>query len=93
MEVKKYLMINTNTNICVNIILWDGDETNYKPPEGYILLTKDDIKAVNWYWTGTEWTLTEFMGQGEIGYTWDGEKLTTPYEKPEDLETIPSTTI
>ena len=82
---QNYLIIESNivTNVCV----WNGDTTQWTPPQGSIALTQDTVPAMVWkpvYESDIiiNWQLTEELGAGAIGYTWDGTVLTTNQPKP-----------
>lgn len=81
-----YLVINTNTDpqICENVVVWDGDTTKWTPPSDKLFLKKEEVYSLDWQWTTSSntWVLTETLGYGDIGFTWDGEKLTTNRPKP-----------
>jgi len=84
--IQNYLIIENNvvTNVCV----WNGDTTQWTPPTGSIALVQATIPAMIWKLNAdkTDYVLTEQMGVGEIGFTWDGTVLTTNQPKP----TIPT---
>jgi hypothetical protein len=77
-------MVNTETNICENVCLWDGNPTTWAPPANYLMLVQADTPAKNWVADSSEppvYTL-EVSGVGNIGYTWDGTYLTTNEPNP-----------
>lgn len=79
-----YLIIEQN--IVINIVVWNGDTTQWTPPQGSIALVQATTPAMVWTLdkaTNT-FVLTEQLGQGGIGFTWDGSVLTTnePQPKP-----------
>lgn len=84
--MQNYLVINTGTNICDNIVLWDGDTSTWQPPDGHIALPADTIPAMIWVKDESlippDYILREVMGAGGIGFTWDGSVLTTDQPKP-----------
>ena len=84
MTVQNYCMVNAATNICENVCLWDGNPNTWTPPPGYILLVQATTPAKDWSWNDTDkvWTLEVQMGDGQIGYTWDGTYLTTSEPMP-----------
>lgn len=81
---QNYLIIEQNvvTNVCV----WNGDTTQWTPPQGSIALVQSTTIALLWALnkdlTPPDYVLKEFVGAGDIGFTWDGTALTTNQEKP-----------
>lgn len=91
MTIQNYLMIENNivTNVCV----WDGDTNTWQPPANVTMLVQATTPALIWKSSGgqtPEWVLTEVLGAGGIGFTWNSttEVLTTNQPKP----TTPVTT-
>lgn len=42
--ISNYAVITEDTNTVVNIIVWDGDTTQWQPPEGqYTVKIEDDV--------------------------------------------------
>jgi hypothetical protein len=91
MESKNYLLINTVNNICENVVLWDGDTSKWKPPQNYLALIQSEVPSKDWEWDkiSSSWVLVEVMGEGQIGYTWDGTVLTTNLPHPDKPPTQP----
>jgi hypothetical protein len=81
MTTENYLVVNSK-NIVVNVIVWDGDTNAWKPPEGYTMLVQSTTPALIWQLNGTTYNLTEIIGAGQIGFTWDGTILTTNKPQP-----------
>lgn len=81
MTTQNYCMVNTETNICENVCLWDGNIETWTPPAGYLMLVQDTTQAKNWVLTNNVWSI-EISGVGSIGYTWDGTYLTTNQLQP-----------
>lgn len=79
---QNYLIIENN--VVTNIVVWDGDTSQWTPPTGSIALIMATTPALIWELnsTYTEWVLTQELGQGGIGFTWDGTVLTTNQPKP-----------
>lgn len=82
---QNYLIIENNvvTNVCV----WDGDTSIWTPPLGSIALVQATTPTMEWAEVivdgkVVDWVLQEFMGDGAIGFTWDGTVLTTNQPKP-----------
>lgn len=85
MENKNYLIIELNT--VTNIIVWDGNSQTWTPPADSIQLVKDTTPAMVWSpiiadGKITDWELKELFGGGDVGFFWDGLKLTTNQPKP-----------
>jgi hypothetical protein len=84
--MESYLLINTQSNpqICDNIILWNGDVNIWTPPSDHIALQRDEVYCLEWNWNASSntWILVENLGTGQMGYTWDGTKLTTNEPQP-----------
>lgn len=79
-------MVNQATNICENITLWDGDTNTWTPPSGYLMLIQATTPSVIWVYdqASTAWNLTQVMGQGSPGFTWNGSVLTTNEPQPKE---------
>ena len=82
---QNYLMISTVTNIVENICVWDGDVNTWQPPADTLMLVQATTPAM--VWVSDEaippvWTLTEQMGAGALGFTWDGTNCITNEPKP-----------
>lgn len=86
MTTQNYCMINQSTNICDNICLWDGNPVTWSPPAGYLMLVQATTPAKVWAWDPVNkiWFLQVVLGQGDIGFTWDGTYLTTNQPTPAD---------
>jgi len=82
MSNQNYCMVNTETNVCDNICVWDGDTSTWTPPPGQLMLVQATTPAKVWNWTGTEWVLQDELGAGGVGFTWDGTYLTTSDPMP-----------
>lgn len=82
--MQNYLLVNSETNTCDNLAVWDGDTSTWQPPSSHIALVADTTPAMIWVKdeTAPDYVLTEVVGTGAIGYTWDGSVLTTDQPKP-----------
>ena len=83
---QNYLIIEFN--VVTNVVVWNGDTTQWTPPQGSISLTQATISAMVWEAVivdkkVTDYVLVEQLGVGSIGFTWDGTVLTTNEPKPE----------
>ena len=80
---QNYLIIEQNivTNVCV----WNGDTSIWTPPQGSIALVQATTPAMIWELNvdKTAYVLTEVLGAGGIGFTWDGSIVTTNEPHPE----------
>lgn len=85
MTTQNYLMINQSTNTVENICVWDGDPNTWQPPAGYLMLPQATTIALNWVWDApmNDWVLGQQLGQGQIGFTWNGAECVTNEPKPE----------
>lgn len=80
---QNYLIIEQN--IVTNLVVWNGDTTQWTPPQGSIALVQATTPAKVWQWDSATKTfsLIEQMGAGDIGFTWDGSVLTTNQPEPQ----------
>jgi hypothetical protein len=84
--MKNYLIIESN--IVNNIVLWDGNTNMWHPPINSIQLVAETTPALLWDIIPSshppEYYLKEYMGVGDIGFTWDEttQVLTTNQPKP-----------
>ena len=82
MTTQNYLVVENNvvTNICV----WDGDTNTWTPPADATMLIQADTQAKVWTYdkASNTYVLTEELGAGDIGFTWDGSVLTTNEPQP-----------
>lgn len=83
MNTKNYCMVNSQTNVCDNVVLWDGNPDTWQPPSDYLMLVQATTPAKNWVWDAAAktWVL-EVAGEGQIGFTWDGTYLITNELQP-----------
>lgn len=86
MTTQNYLMIENN--VVVNTIIWDGDINTWAPPADTTMLVQATTPAMVWTLdpSKTDWILTEVVGAGDIGFTWDGTLLTTNQPKPSPIQ-------
>jgi hypothetical protein len=92
MTTQQYLQIENN--VVTNAVVWDGG-SDWTPPENATMLVQDTTPAMIWKVPtgGTEYVLTEVIGAGSIGFTWNGTVLTTPDPQPAyTLQPQPKTT-
>lgn len=81
MQMQNYLMIQNNvvTNVCV----WDGNTDTWTPPFDTTMLVQETTPALVWKLVNDDFALTEVIGAGGIGFSWDGTKCVTNEPKPE----------
>ena len=91
MTTQNYLVVENN--VVTNVCLWDGDVNTWTPPNDATMLVQDTTPAMIWELNAdkTEYVLTEQMGAGSIGFTWDGTNCITNEPKP-SIPTQPTTT-
>jgi hypothetical protein len=84
MTIQNYLMINESTNVVDNICEWDGNLDTWQPPANTLMLVQTTTPAMVWVLNQdqTDYVLTEMIGQGQIGFTWNGTVCTTNQPKP-----------
>lgn len=93
MTTQNYLMINESTNVVDNICEWDGNPNTWQPPANTLMLIQATTPAMVWELNAekTDYVLTEVIGQGQIGFTWDGAVCTTNEPKPNPPTQQPTT--
>ena len=78
------LWVNKETNIVENSSIDDRPFSEITLPNEYLALDRDTTSSVLYLKnkeTG-EIDVIELIGQGGIGFTWDGTKLLGPQPKP-----------
>jgi hypothetical protein len=88
MSNQTYLMVNESTNIVDNAVDWDGNPNTWQPPSNYLMLPQATTPAMLWEFDPTDNTkfiLTEVIGAGRIGFTWNGTDLITPDPDPNNI--------
>jgi hypothetical protein len=95
MTTQNYFVVEAD--VVTNNVVWDGDTNTWQPPADAIMLVQTDTQAL--VWTPvivdekiTDWILTETLGAGDIGFTWNEttQVLTTNQAKPEVPVTLPA---
>lgn len=81
MTTNKYLIIENN--IVTNIVVWDGGN-QWTPPANSIQLIKSTTPAIVWVYDENlnTYELKQVVGNGDIGFTWDGFVLMTNQSDP-----------
>ena len=84
MSAQPYCMVDTTTNICDNVVMWDGNPDTWTPPPSHLMLVQATTPAKVWELNSekTEYVLQVQMGTGQIGFTWDGAHLVTNEPQP-----------
>jgi len=82
MTIQNYLIIEDN--VVINTIVWNGDTATWTPPSNSIVLVQENIPSLIWVFDNNifDYVLEEQMGNGSIGFTWNGSVLTTNEPKP-----------
>ena len=83
MTTQNYLIVENN--VVTNNVLWDGNTQDWTPPTGSIQLVQSTTPAMVWQLNAGNppmWALTEVVGAGDIGFTWNGTVLTTNEPEP-----------
>lgn len=91
MTTQNYLVIENN--VVSNVCVWDGDTNTWTPPSDATMLIQADTNAMVWELNTdkTAYVLTEVLGAGAIGFTWNGTVVTTNEPQP-TVPTQPTTT-
>ena len=84
MTTQNYILIDKATNIVKNIIVWDGNNATWTPPEELLVLVHAKTSAMVWDLNAdkTDYELVKLLGFAEKDFTWDGEVCITNQEKP-----------
>lgn len=80
--MKNYLVIENN--VVTNSVVWDG-ETSWTPPNGSTVVPQDTTLAMVWVLVDDDYELVNQIGQGQIGFTWDGTRCITDEVKPKPI--------
>lgn len=88
MENQNYMIVQEN--VVTNIIIWNGDTSQWTPPSDATMLVQSSTPAKVWVADEMlkDYVLQEHLGAGAINFTWDGSVLTTNEPKPEWIEEI-----
>lgn len=84
METQTYYVINQTTNICDNIVMWDGSTATWALPTNCLMLLQSATPVKSWVWDAAnkQWAFAIQQETAEIGYTWDGVNLVTNKPQP-----------
>jgi len=92
MESQQYFIVEAN--LVTNIIMWDGNPETWMPPAGATMLISAITPAMVWELTSSKgYQLLQVMGEGAIGFTWDGTDLITNEPQPIAPPQIPVTVL
>jgi hypothetical protein len=85
MTTQNYLIIENN--VVTNNVVWDGDTNTWQPPVNATMLIASTTPAMIWAAEIVDgkivnYSLTEVLGAGDLGFTWNGTVLTTNEPKP-----------
>lgn len=86
MTIQVYLEVNNSSNIVVNTVMWNGG-SEWIPPADSTMLVQATTPAMVWELntaTPPVYVLTEVIGAGQIGFTWNGSVLTTNQPQPQN---------
>ena len=83
MTTKNSILINTQNNICENIIVIT-EPSDWTVPDGFILLDHDTTQSKIWKFdkSANDFIMVVQTGAGDIGDSWDGTYLITNQPKP-----------
>lgn len=89
--LENYLMINKTTNVVENVSIWDGNPQTWVPPENTLMLAQATTPAKVWVFVTSidDYELQTTIGEGQIGFSWDGVECITNEPKPEKPEPKP----
>jgi hypothetical protein len=79
MTTQAYLIIENN--VVTNNVMWDGGP-DWAPPTGSIALVQATTPAMIWQISNGAYVLTQVVGAGDMGFTWNGTVLTTNQPQP-----------
>ena len=93
MTTQNYLIVEAN--VVTNNVVWDGNTKTWTPPADSIQLIQATTPAMVWEAVIvdgkiTDYVLTEQIGAGDIGFTWDGTNCITNESKPSMLAQTPA---
>jgi len=82
MTTQNYLIVEDN--VVTNIVVWDGDINTWTPPKNSLQFVQETTPVLVWQLNAdyTAWELKEVVGDGNIGFTWDGSILKTNQPEP-----------
>lgn len=93
MTTQNYLVVQNN--VVTNNVVWNGDINTWTPPADATMLVQSTTPAMVWKSNNLlppSWVLTEVIGAGDIGFTWNGTVLTTNQPEPAIPPAQPTTT-
>ena len=86
MTIQAYLQIENN--VVTNIVMWDGDVNTWQPPADATMLIQATTPAMVWVLGPDKqnYVLSEVIGAGQIGFTWDGSVVITNEPQPKPIK-------
>jgi len=85
MTTQNYFVVENN--VVTNVVVWDGDVNTWQPPADATMLVGATTPAMVWELNNLlppTYELTEVIGAGAIGFTWNGTVLTTNDPQPQN---------
>jgi len=84
MTIQPYCLVDITSNVCDNLVLWDGDSQTWAVPETHLALPQNTTPSKVWVYDDADkvWLLSSTVGEGQIGFTWDGSSLVTDQPMP-----------
>lgn len=91
MTVKEYALVNVETNIVENTVLWDGNQASWTPPSGYQAVDELAFPYMVWVWDNqqNDWVLAEETNRmdGDVmNSLFNGSEFITAQPKPDPIE-------
>lgn len=80
MQMENYVLINNQTDIVDNVVVWDGNTQDWTPPASHTALPQATTPRLIWVQDQQTqaWEQVLVTGGGSIGDAWDGQKLIQP---------------
>lgn len=80
-KMENYVLVDNQTNIADNVVVWDGNTQEWSPPASHIALAQSITPRLIWVQNEQtkELEQIEVIGSGSIGDSWNGEKLIQPH--------------
>ena len=90
MIIQNYILIEDNE--VTNIVVWDGDASNWQPALNSLLMPQSTTPAMLWVLNPSTgiYELVRNIGGADIGFTWNGEVATTNEPQPPDEAVVGS---
>ena len=87
MSIQNYLLINTQTNVVDNVVVWDGVDEWWVPREGHFAIPQATTPAKVWELNalGDAYEMQGVVGAGQIGFVWESPYVVTTATMPNPL--------